>query len=192
MSHKPNRSRARKRRNVGRRTDGRQTHYFSRQAGWSRVLSVLKHHNNASVNKADYDKIMMKPYLSYGQLRLGKAEGDDIAVLVQSFSFTQGMLQRFRDFSNLKDEMERMMIDVEDAEKALNALAKRKETSGVFVATGEELNAIRRCLGVLDGLVEVSTINHVSAALQYSIEEMNRRRERFDRAEAQRAAPTAH
>lgn len=193
MSKKLNRAQ-RRQRAAKQATIKRHAHYFSRQAGWSRVLNILKHHNNAPMKKEDYNKIMMKPYLAYGQLRLGKAEGDDIAVLVQSFSFTQGMLQRFHDFSNLKDEMQSMMSDVVNAEEALNALAKRSQSSGSeqFIATGEELKAIQRCLGVLDGLVEVSTINHVSAALQYSIDKMNHRRARFERAEQERTGLAAN
>ena len=173
-------SRKAKRRAAAKRSHKRVPRYFSRDQLWSRTLSVLKHLNNTEVDTESYQKVMLKPYLSFGQLRAGKAKSDDIAVLVQSFSFTQGLLLRFRDFSNLADEMQGMMAEVDAAEEALNSLVKRDEDNERFIGTGEELKAIGRCLGVLDGLVEVSTINHLSAALNHSIEEMNRRRARFE------------
>lgn len=186
------RKKAKKKPSQVRRLHAIKRHYFSRQENWSRTLRVLKHHNNADVDTASYEKIMMRPYLSYAQLRSGNAQGDDIAVLVQSFSFTQGLLMRFRDFSNLREDMSAMMVEIDAAEEALNALAKRKEERGSFVATGEELKAIQRCLGILDGLVEVSTLNHLSAALQYSIDDMNKRRDRYHAAEAEQERLESH
>lgn len=156
--------------------------YFSRQEGWSTMLNVIKQHSNKVITKSDYDKIMRPPYFSFAELRMGKADDKDIAVLEQSISMTNGLIIRFHDFSNLKEEMVQMANESEIARKSLLAIAKRKlagQSSG-YAARGDELRALSRCLGILDGLVEVSTINHLSMALQHSINEVNYRREQYE------------
>lgn len=145
----------------------------------AKIIDKLRSLNNSRLDEASHNKIMHPIYYALLMLKEGKASTDDMALLFQSSLFAYELIDRITPFSDIQEDLTDFRKEISGVDEILEAIHTRGLPDKRFIATEQEIESINYMIRVLDAVSVVCTLNHLSTALNRSVEELNVRREIF-------------